>query len=109
MVKDSVFESLKTELSEIEGEMFNETLLKTKVDSAYNEVKMVRSYPNSYSELAIEEDMERYYSPIRGIALYDYNQTGAEGQTSYSADGTSIHYVERDKLFKGVIPLGGVL
>ena len=53
--------------------------------------------------------MERYYSIIRSVALYDYNQIGAEGQTSYSADGTSIRYLNRDKLFHGVVPIGGVV
>lgn len=109
MVKEDVFNSLKTELESSEGELFNETLLNVKVESAFREVMAARKYPSSYSQLTIEKDMEQFYATIRGIALFDYNQSGAEGQTSYSADGTSIHYVERDKLFYGVIPIGGVV
>ena len=109
MVKEDVFNALKTELEIAEGEKFNETLLKSKIEGAYQEIKMARRYPSTYSELSIMNDMENYYSTLRSVALYDYNQIGAEGQSSYSADGTSIHYLSRDKLFRGVLPIGGIL
>ena len=109
MVKDRVIESLKTELEVTEGEKFNEQLLISKVNNAYAEVKMTRNYPSTYSESAIDDDMEKFYTSIRSIAMYDYNQIVAEGQTSYSSDGTSIRYLNRDKLFHDVIPIGGVL
>lgn len=109
MVKEDVFIALKTELEITEGAMFNETLLESKVNGAYEDVKMARNYPSSYSEKDINNDMERYYSTIRSVALFDYNQIGAEGQSSYNADGTSIHYLNRDRLFKGVVPIGGIL
>ena len=108
MVKEDVFNGLKTELEITEGEKLDETLLKSKVEGAYQDVKETRNYPASYSESMIDDDMERYLSTIRKIALYDYNQVGAEGQTSYNADGTSIRYLNRDKLFYGVLPIGGV-
>ena len=109
MVKEDVFEALKKELQITEGEKFNETLLEIKVNGAYEDVKAARNYPSSYSETAITSDMEKYYITILGIARYDYNQIGAEGQSSYSADGTSIKYLNRNSLFKGVLPIGGVL
>lgn len=108
MVKEDVFNALKTELEITEGEKLNETLLLSKVESAYQDVKETRCYPSTYSESMIDDDMEKFYSAIRRIALYDYNQVGAEGQTSYNADGTSIRYLNRDKLFYGVLPIGGV-
>ena len=49
--------------------------------------------------------MENYYSQVREIAMYDYNQVGAEGQTQYSQDGVSVHYVDRNSLFYGVLPI----
>ena len=73
MVKEDVFNALKTELEITEGEKFNETLLRSKIDGAYEDVKMARNYPESYSDAKIIDDMERYYSAIRDIALYDYN------------------------------------
>lgn len=109
MIKEAVFDALKTELEITEGEKFNEALLKSKIEGAYQEIKMARRYPSTFSEMAILDDMEQFYSTLRSVALYDYNQVGAEGQTSYSADGTSIHYLSRDKLFRGVLPIGGIL
>lgn len=84
---------------------FDPEMLEVKVQNAFREVKAARNYPWDYSEIRIMADMERYYTNIRSIALYDYTKIGAEGQTQYSADGESIHYLDRDKLFKGVYPI----
>lgn len=105
---EQIIEDLTEELNMTEGKQFNATLLQSKVNAAYREVKLARKYPASYPDFAIESDMENYYSVIRSISLYDYNQVGAEGQTQYSADGTSIHYVDRDKLFKDVTPISAI-
>lgn len=102
---EEIIEELKTELTETEGDKFNESLLRSKVNSAYRAVKTVRRYPPSYTDAMIEHDMEKYYTQVRDIALYDYNQIGAEGQSQFTQDGITVHYVERDKLFYGVIPI----
>lgn len=104
-LKEDVYNSIKAELEVTEGDRFNEVLLKSKVDNAYREVQTARRYPSSYTEASIERDMENYYSQVRSVALYDYNQVGAEGQTSFSEDGSSIHYVDRKSLFAGVLPI----
>ena len=49
--------------------------------------------------------MYKYYSNIEDVARYDYNKVGAEGQSSYSADGTKIDYIDRNSLFYGVYPI----
>ena len=49
--------------------------------------------------------MNDYYVNIRAIALYDYTKIGAEGQSQYSADGESIHYLDRNKMFAGILPI----
>lgn len=99
--------SIKSELEiELKNEVaFNAELLALKVTNAYREVKQARNYPSTYSDEMIAKDMENFYSNIRAIAMYDYNQIGAEGQTQYSADGESIHYIDRNKLFSGVLPI----
>ena len=102
---NQIYENLKTELEITEGERFNPDLLRSKVNNAYMEVKTARRYPASYSEAMIERDMNDYYSQIRALALFDFNQTGSEGQTQFSEDGVSIHYIERDSLFYGVLPI----
>lgn len=104
---DEIFENLKAEISadEAQADKVNEVLLRAKVNSAYRDVKKARNYPKSYSQDAIEADMVDYYSNIEAIARYDYNTVGSEGLSSYSADGTSMHYNDRDKLFYGVYPI----
>ena len=105
MIVEEIIEELTTELTETEGEKFNQKLLTSKVRSAHRDVKTARNYPQSYTEAMIERDMEKYYSQIRSIALFDYNQIGAEGQTQFTQDGVTVHYVERDKLFYGILPI----
>lgn len=102
---------MKTEIiaeltAELQGETdFDAVLLTAKVNNATREVQTARNYPSTYTAAQIETDTVRFFSQIKSIALYDYNQVGAEGQTQYSADGVSIHYVERNKLFYGVRPI----
>ena len=104
---DEIFENLKSEImaDEAQASLLSENLLKTKIKSAYREVIRARHYPSSYTEAQIEADIINYYSNIEAIARYDYNTVGSEGLSSYSADGTSLHYKDRDKLFYGVYPM----
>ena len=102
-IEASVIADLTIELkNEVD---FDAEILAVKVKNAIREVKAAKNYPSTYSEEKIANDMMNYYTNIRAIALYDYTKIGAEGQTQYSADGESIHYLDRDKLFKGVYPI----
>ena len=104
---DEIMENLKNEiLADVaQADVYSENLLRSKVNGAYREVMQARHYPKSFTEAQIEEDMQRYYSVIESVARYDYNAAGSEGLSSYSADGNSIHYKDRDKLFYGVYPI----
>ena len=104
-LKTAVYNALETELQVTEGTQFNSTLLTSKIGNAYKEVKRARNYPGSYSQEMIDADMSKYESTIGSIALYDYNLVGAEGQESSIENGVTRKYVNRDKLFYGVIPL----
>ena len=84
---------------------FNADILKQKVIGAIREVKRARKYPSYYTDEQIQTDLYEYYSNIRNIALYDYNQNGIEFQISSSENGISRTYTERSKLFSGIIPL----
>lgn len=104
---NEIFDNLKEEISAdvAQSEKVNDTLLKSKINAAFREIKRARRYPRTYTEAQIEEDMIDFYSNIESLARFDYNQIGAEGQTQYSADGTSIHYIDRNKYFYGVYPI----
>lgn len=99
-----LLEDLAEELSATD-QKFKPELIKPKIKNAIREVKRARNYPKHYTESAIVEDLENYYSNIRNIALFDYNMIGAEGQSSSSENGTSRSFIDRDKLFSGIIPL----
>lgn len=108
-MKAEILTDLTTELMVDDADLFNLPLLTSKVNNAVMEVKTARKYPKSYTEEMIVSDLTTFYSNIRNLALYDYNQSGAEGQTSYSGDGNNIHYVDREKYFYGVLPISGVV
>ncbi len=101
-----IVEELTLELKNEEN--FDADMLSIKVKNSYREVKAARNYPSSYSEKHIEKDMERYFTQIKAIALYDYSKIGAEGQDNYNADGESIKYSDRKELFSGVLPIAVV-
>ena len=104
---DEIFENLKSEIlaDEAQSDILSENLLKAKIKSAYREVVLARHYPSYYTEIMIEADMVNYFANVESLARYDYNSVGSEGLSSYSSDGTSIHYKDRDKLFYGVYPI----
>lgn len=89
---------------ELQGEpTFNADVLAIKVRNAIREVKMKRNYiVTSYTDAQIETDLYNYFSVIKSVALYDYNQIGAEGEASHSENGTSRSYIDRDDLFRSV-------
>lgn len=94
-----------TELTiELHGEpTFNADILAIKVRNAIRELKMKRNYSaTSFSETDIEKDLYNYYSTIVNVARYDYNQLGAEGESSHSENSVSRSWVDRDDLFRGV-------
>lgn len=107
VLEAEVVTDLKTELSE-DG-MFNERILVSKVRNAVREVMAARRYPSGYTEEMVLSDLPDYYSNIRNIALYDYNQTGAEFQTSSNENGDSRSYMSRAALFDGIVPLAATV
>ena len=115
------FDELKIEVLagltvELSGEpAFSEDVLVEKINNAFREVKRERLrgiggvYPSYYTQEMQVADMEQFYSNIRTIALYDYNQIGLEGQTSSTESAITRTYVNRNSLFNGVVPLTPVI
>lgn len=82
---------------------FDTGILYSKVKTAIREVIMKRNYSaTSYNDKQIADDLYNYYSVIKNVSLYDYNQIGAEGEQSHSENSVSRTWVNRDDLFKGV-------
>ena len=100
---EEIYEDLKTELDiSEESDLF---ILKSKVKNACREVKSKRNYPESYIDETIVKDMKRYYTNIRRLALYDYNQYGAEGEIAHSDNSCSRSWVSRETCLEGVVAI----
>lgn len=101
-LQDELIADLTLELGD--EPTFNADILKQKVIGAIRETKRARKYPSYYADEQIQTDLYEYYSNIRNIALYDYNQIGIEFQSSSTENGVSRTYTDRNKLFAGIIP-----
>ncbi len=102
-LQDQLIADLTAELNK--DSTFNESILTIKVVNAIKEVKNARRYPSNYTDAQIEKDLDRYYTNIRSIAIYDYNQIGVEGQQSHNEGGVSRTWVNRKTLFNGILPI----
>ena len=102
-LQDELIADLTTEL---QGQpTFSDSVIKQKVVNAIREVKMARRYPSYYTDDVIEKDIYNYYTNIRNIALYDFAQIGAHFEESHSENSVSRSWMERAKLFNGIIPI----
>lgn len=97
-----------SELEETIPDEVNKEVLASKVRNAIREVKRARRYPSHYTEEMINEDLENYISNIEGLALYDYNQVGAEGESSHNESGVNRTWKSRNTNFNGIIPIARV-
>lgn len=101
-IKTAICDELRIELKN--EPTFSEEILAIKVDNAIREVIRARRYPSYYNEAMIESDLSGFYSNIKNIALYDFNQIGIEFQSSSTENGENRTYTDRNKLFYGIIP-----
>lgn len=102
---EEIIEDLKKELCL--NKPSDVAILTSKVKNAYREVKRSRNYQSSHTQEFIDNDMENFYSNIRELALYDFNQVGGEGQTSHSENGTSRVWKDRKECFNGITAFCG--
>lgn len=100
-LQEELIADLATELKN--DEALDLDILKAKVVCAIREVKLMRNYgATSYTDKQIQEDLYNFYSIIKRVALYDYNQIGAEGEKSHNENSVSRTWEDRSKLFNGV-------
>lgn len=104
-IQNEVYEDLVVEL-QLVSEVDKRQLF-VKVKNAFREVKNRRSYPSHFSEVDIQKDLEKLYSNIHDLALYDYNQIGVEGQISHSDNTNTRTWKDREECLKGVFAWAG--
>ena len=105
-MEELISEILEDLIAELEDSgNFNKAALAAKVKAAAREIRRDRNYPDFYSEEMVVKDLSNYYSNIHDLAMYDYNQSGAEGQTSHNENGTSRAWKPRSDCKLGVIAI----
>lgn len=113
MIDTSAFETeLNTDLTaELEGsgQTVLANVLAVKVKAVVKELLNIRNYEHSgMTDGEIETDINRYYTQCMNVARYDYNQLGAEGEETHNENGISRKYIDRGKLWSGVVPFAKV-
>ena len=99
---NEILESLETLLGVTkEGDI---AILTEILNDAIAEIKEARHYPSEMSASDIEADMLKYITNIKKLSKYDYNQVGAELQTTHNENGVNRSYSDRRKCFDGVVP-----
>lgn len=78
--------------------------IKQLIKQARNEVVSKRNYPKSYTDEKISEDLKQFEDVIVNLAVYDHSQAGEAYMASYSENGVSRSWKDRESLFVGVFP-----
>lgn len=103
-VTDMVISELTTMYSD--QPTFNADKIAVIVNKVVEEVVKARRYKEeNYSDEQIEADLYNYKSQIYNLSEYDFSHIGAPGELSRSENSTSRTWIERNKLFAGIIPL----
>lgn len=84
-------------------------LLEQLIKQVTNEVMNRRMYPSNYTQEQIDEDIKKFESTIVNVVVYDRSQAGESFMQSYSENGVSRTWKDRDKLFGEVYPFVKIL
>lgn len=84
-------------------------LLEQLISQAEADIRAKRMYPESYTEEKIAADMKKFQSVVVNLVVYDRSQAGENFMASYSENGVSRTWREREDLFVGVFPFAKVL
>lgn len=84
-------------------------LLEQLISQAEADIRAKRMYPESYTEEKIAADMKKFQSVLVNLVVYDRSQAGENFMASYSENGVSRTWRDREELFVGVFPFAKVL
>lgn len=84
-------------------------LLEQLISQAEADIRAKRMYPESYKEEKIAADMKKFQSVVVNLVVYDRSQAGENFMASYSENGVSRTWRDREELFVGVFPFAKVL
>lgn len=107
-LRTSIADDLEVELKDMPT--YNRDLLDIKVKDAVRDVMDKRGYASAgYSLDMIEDDIERYIPQIKALAQYDYLIIGASGESYHYEGGTNRTWIDRRRLYNGIIPLASII
>lgn len=103
-VADEVISELTTLYSD--QPTFNAEKMQVIVSNVVDEIKMARNYVGAgYSDEQIIKDLYKYKANIKKLAEYDFAQFGAPAEISHSENSVSRTWIERNKLFAGIVAI----
>ena len=103
-VADEVIAELTTLYSD--QPTFKSEKLTVIVNNVVDEVVLARNYRQAgYTDEQILKDLTKYKSNIKKLAEYDFATFGAPYQTSHSENSTSRIWIDRKKLFAGIVAI----
>lgn len=106
-IADEVIDMLTTLYSD--QPTFNADKVRVIVANVVEEVIQARNYRNvGYTDEQIANDLKRYKSQIKNIAEYDFSHFGAPYEIGHSENSVSRTWIERNKLFSGVVSLAKI-
>ena len=79
-------------------------LIEQLIEQAQQEVISRRMYPISYTKEQIDSDMKNYEGVVVNLAVYDKSQAGEAYMTTYTENGVSRAWKDRENLLVGVYP-----
>lgn len=101
---------IDSESSEVVFDHLEENpLLVQLISQAEADIRAKRMYPESYTEEKIAADMKKIQSVVVNLVVYDRSQAGENFMASYSENGVSRTWRDREELFVGVFPFAKVL
>ena len=79
-------------------------LLNQLIKQAENELIGKRVYPKEYTEEQIRDDLKKFNDVIVNLVVYDHSQAGESFMDSFTENGVSRNWKDRNELFVGVYP-----
>lgn len=84
-------------------------LIEQLIEQSRQEIISLRNYPSSYTQEQIDDDLSKYESVIVNLTVYDHSQAGESFMSSYSENGISRNWVDRNELLAGIFPYVKIL
>lgn len=79
-------------------------LIEQLLEQARNEIIEKRNYPETYTQDQIDRDVQKFENVMVNLAVYDRSQAGEAYMASFSENGVSRTWKDRESLLSGVYP-----